>query len=218
MEQDVGGLGSDVPPTLSADRVVLLLVDLQNDFLHPDGASGRLGRLAPDIRDVLAPLKDFVGVRRDQGIPVVYTRRFMRPGEATTSTAALAEQRHTYCLPGSWGADIVDDLPPEPGDLVVDKPGASAFLRTSLTKHLRNLGRSHVLVAGVTLEVCVESTVRDAQDLGFSPVLLRDLTWPNRGAQAEATHARLERHFCAVVEAVDVDRQLAGQATPATSQ
>lgn len=209
----MGALGSVVPSSLTAATAAVLLVDLQNDFLHPDGTSGRLGRFVPESRDILAPMRAFVAARRAEGMPVIFTRRIIGQGDAAASTSDLAAQREAYCRPGSWGAELIDDLRPDADDLVVDKPGASSFLRTDLADHLHALGRTHLLVAGVTLEVCVESTVRDAQDLGFSPVLLADLTWPNQGPQAEAAHARLQRHFSAVVASTDVDRHLAGTTT-----
>lgn len=200
--------------TVTTANAAVLLVDLQRDFLHPDGAAGRLGRFDPTSRDILGPLATFVAARRAQDIPVLFTRRLIEPVDVASATSDLAGERLTYCRSGSWGAELVDDVPREPLDPVVDKPGASSFLRTDLADRLHALGRTHLLVAGVTLEVCVESTVRDAQDLGFSPVLLADLTWPNQGPAAEAAHARLRRHFSAVVTAADVDRRLARTESP----
>jgi ureidoacrylate peracid hydrolase len=165
---------------LDARRTALLVVDVQNDFCHQDGFFAGFGfdvspcaQVAPRIAPVVA------GARR-RGLPVVWTMstnsdppvhrlqpaRFRRP--------RAGERPPDQFVPGSWGWRIVEELEPEPSELVVQKPRYDAFLRTSLEGDLRARGISTVVVTGVITNCCVDTTARSAFMRNFDVLVLED--------------------------------------------
>jgi nicotinamidase-related amidase len=166
---------------LDPDRQLLLVVDMQNDFLRPTApqevAAGR------DVVPTVAALADDF---RRRGRPVAYTRFLAGPGETLMtlwSPECGPEQRS--CWPGHLraypdrdgpreGAAVVDELAPLPGELVVDKYGYGAFHHTLLEDALDALGVRQVVVTGVVTQICVEDTVRQGMQRGFEMVLVSD--------------------------------------------
>jgi nicotinamidase-related amidase len=170
----VTDLGSELDPATTA----MLLVDLQNDFLHPDGAYARAGVAAPPLGalpDRLAPVVDRC---RARGIPVVATLFTVAAGRPGTRLVAphLAALRpflvEAGFEPGSWGQALVDPL--APADVAIEKVAFSAFHQSRLDHVLRGMGAETLLVGGIVTNGGVASTVRDAQVRGYRSVVLTD--------------------------------------------
>jgi len=161
-------------------RIALLIVDMQNDFLHPDGAYGRAGQTSPEIAalpDRLAPVAE--AVRRTGGW-IVSTQFTLVPGKggAPLISAHLKELRPfltkgDFC-PGAFGHQLIDTL--APADLIVEKVAYSAFYMTRLEWLLRKCGIEQLIIGGIVTNGGVASTLRDAHVRDLATVLLEDGT------------------------------------------
>jgi nicotinamidase-related amidase len=160
------------------DTTALLLCDLQNDFIHPDGAYGRAGQSAPAIAALPARLKPLADALRAKGGWIVSTHFTLVPGKGGEPFIAdhLRQMRPFLgrgdFAPGSWGHALVDDL--APSDLAVEKLGYDAFWNTRLEWVLRRAGITRLLVAGIVTNGGVASTVRGAHVREFDVTLLED--------------------------------------------
>jgi nicotinamidase-related amidase len=164
--------------TLPASRTALLIVDLQNDFLHPDGAYGRAGQSAPEIAALPALLEPLADLLRAKGGWIVSTHFTLVPakdGEPIVSPH-LRELRPFLqkgdFRPGAWGHALADAL--QPADLSVEKIAYSAFYQTRLEWLLRKCGIDRLIVGGIVTNGGVASTVRDAHVRDIETVVLSD--------------------------------------------
>ncbi len=161
-----------------AAETALLVVDLQNDFLHPDGAYGRAGQGAPAIAALPARIRPLADALRAAGGLVVSTQFTLVPGRGGEPLISphLKSLRPFLkkgdFLPGSWGHRLVDEL--QPADVVIEKVAYSAFYMTRLEWVLRKLGVDRLLVAGIVTNGGVASTVRDAHVRDIDAVVLED--------------------------------------------
>lgn len=178
--------------TIDLARTAIVVVDMQNDFCHPDGWLSHIGVDVDPARKPIAPLSDLVPALRDAGVPVVWLNWGNRPDRMNLSPSLI----HVYKpdgegvglgdpLPksgapvlekGSWAAAVVDELSIAPEDIAVDKYRMSGFWDTPLDSILRNLGVQTILFAGVNADQCVLCTLQDANFLGYDCVLLEDCT------------------------------------------
>jgi nicotinamidase-related amidase len=176
--------------TLDLARSALLVVDMQNDFCHPDGWLASIGVDITPARRPIEPLRRAVPWLRDAGTAIVWLNWGNRRDRANLPPGVL----HVYdpagagggigapvrpggsptLQAGSWSAAIVDELKPEPGDIHVDKYRMSGFFDTPLDGILRNLAVTTLLFAGVNSDQCVLHTLADAACLGYDVVLLDD--------------------------------------------
>lgn len=182
------------PQSLAIDlaRTAVIVVDMQNDFCHPDGWLAHIGVDVEPARKPIAPLQELVPALRDAGVPVIWLNWGNRPDRLNLSPSLI----HVYKpsgegvglgdpLPGkgapvlekdSWAAAVVDELVIEPKDIQVDKFRMSGFWDTSLDSILRNLGVHTLLFAGVNADQCVMCTLQDANFLGYDCVMVEDCT------------------------------------------
>ncbi|WP_137123780.1 cysteine hydrolase [Roseomonas sp. HF4] len=174
---------------IPATETALLLCDLQNDFIHPDGAYGRAGQSAPAIAALPARLKPLADALRAKGGWIASTHFTLVPGKGGEPFIAehLRQMRPFLkkgdFAPGSWGHALLDDL--APSDLAVEKIGYDAFWNTRLEWVLRKAGIRRLLVAGIVTNGGVASTVRGAHVREFEVTLLED----GCAAFSDAVHA-----------------------------
>ncbi|WP_137181811.1 cysteine hydrolase family protein [Roseomonas sp. AR75] len=163
----------------------LLVIDMQRDFLEPGGFGAALGNDVSLLGRVVAPCRDALRIARAAGIAVLHTREGHRPDLSDAPRAKVHRSppglrigdpgpMGRILIRGEPGHEIVPELAPEPGEPVIDKPGKGAFYQTDLELMLRNRGIETLLVAGVTTEVCVHTTVREANDRGLRCIVLAD--------------------------------------------
>jgi nicotinamidase-related amidase len=183
---------------MDVGRTALVVIDMQNDFCHPQGWLASIGVDTSPAQKPIAPLVRVLPGLRAAGVPIVWLSWGNRPDRLNLSPSAL----HVYNpngqstglgdeLPGapkghyphakvlqahSWGAAVVDELTPQPSDIRIDKYRMSGFMDTCLDSVLRNLDISTVLFAGVNADQCVLATLMDANFLGYDCVLLEDCT------------------------------------------
>lgn len=146
-------------------KTALIIIDMQNGFCHEDGFMNKIGLDWTTSRDAIGPVKQLAAAARAADLPVFYTRYTLNPdySDAGLITEIFPEIMEAKgMVRDTWDAEIVDELAPEPGDRVVDKTRYSAFYDTDLEQQLRDLKTEALIVCGVTTNVCVESTVRDA--------------------------------------------------------
>ncbi len=172
---------------LQPQRCALVVIDMQRDFLEPGGFGAALGNDVFLLRRAIAPTQRVLQACRAAGMLVVHTREGHRPDLADLP-AAKYERGHfptrighagpmgRILVRGEAGHDIIPELAPIAGEPVVDKPGKGAFHATDLDAMLRNRGIAQLVVCGVTTEVCVNTTVREANDRGFDCLVLADCT------------------------------------------
>jgi len=169
------------PFTFDPASTALLVIDMQRDFLEPGGFGESLGNDVSQLRRTIAPLAAFLDVWRTAGLPVIHTREGHLPDLSDCPPAKLARSKigqegpkGRILIRGEYGHDIIDELQPVAGEPVVDKPGKGAFYATELQDLLDKGGIRSLLVAGVTTEVCVHTTVREANDRGYECLVLAD--------------------------------------------
>ncbi|WP_448627145.1 cysteine hydrolase family protein [Geodermatophilus sp. URMC 64] len=173
------------PFPLPDGRVALLVIDMQRDFLLPGGFGESLGNDVSQLQRVVPPLARVLQAARDAGMLVVHTREGHLPDLSDCPPAKLRRGNPSQrigdpgpygriLIRGEYGHDIVDELAPLPGEAVIDKPGKGAFYATDLDELLRSHGITSLVVTGVTTEVCVHTTVREANDRGYECLVLAD--------------------------------------------
>jgi biuret amidohydrolase len=163
----------------------LLIIDMQRDFLEPGGFGASLGNDVGMLRRAIEPTRRVLSAARAANMPVVHTREGHRPDLADLHRAKRERGRPEMrigdrgpmgriLVRGEPGHDIVPELAPIAGEPIVDKPGKGAFYATDLEPMLHNRGITQLIVCGVTTEVCVNTTVREANDRGFDCLVLED--------------------------------------------
>jgi nicotinamidase-related amidase len=166
------------PFNLSAATCALLIIDMQRDFLEPGGFGEMLGNDVSQLRSAIAPNQRLLSTWRAKQWPVMHTREGHRPDLSDLPAAKKIRGRGKTSIGdagpmgrilvrGEAGHDIIPELYPLPSEPVIDKPGKGAFFATDLHAILLNRGITQLIVTGVTTEVCVHTTVREANDRGY---------------------------------------------------
>lgn len=173
------------PLDFAPARAALIIIDMQRDFLEPGGFGETLGNDVSRLQAAVGPCKAVLAAARAAGLLVIHTREGHRPDmmdappakvERGSPTARIgcAGPMGRILIRGEPGHDIIAELAPAPGEPVLDKPGKGAFYQTDLELMLKNRGIDTLLVAGVTTEVCVHTTIREGNDRGYRCVALAD--------------------------------------------
>ncbi len=169
-------------PVYAPERTALLLVDPYNDFLSDGGKLYPMLRSVADEVELLDNLRMTVAAARGQSIQVYYVpHRRWQPGDYANwdhpnPTQRLIQQRHTFAK-GSWGGEWHPDFVPQESDIIIQEHwGQSGFANTDLDFQLKQRGITHVIVAGLLANTCIESTARFAMELGYHVTLVRDAT------------------------------------------
>jgi len=167
------------------DRTALVIIDMQRDFLLPGGFGETLGNDVSQLQRVVAPLVKLLAAARAAGVLVIHTREGHLPDLSDCPPAKLNRGAPSkrigdpgafgrILIRGEYGHDIIDELAPAPGEVVIDKPGKGAFYATDLQQILEDAGVTQLIVTGVTTEVCVHTTTREANDRGYECLVVAD--------------------------------------------
>ena len=175
------------PFHLPLEKTALLIIDMQNDFCHPDGFNG--SELALDltgVRAIIPSIQTLLTWARQTAIQVIFTRESHAPDLSDLTASKQTRYANAgspigqqgkmgqFLVRGEPGAALIDELQPQPQEWQLDKPAHSCFVGTDLDQRLRNAHLTHLLIAGVTTECCVLATYRHASDLGYYCLLLED--------------------------------------------
>ncbi len=188
---------------LAPSRCALLVVDLQNDFVHPRGWSARHHPEAPPLRHVIPPINRLVAAARTARVPVAYVVMAHGPAVDAPNYRARYGSRgwegDILCADGPWGAALDEELaPPRPGDLTVVRHSYDAFAGTPLDEQLRARGVETVVGTGVVTNLCVQTTVQHAFALGYYVVVAEDGTAATDPTVQAVTLDNFRRFFGAV--------------------
>lgn len=173
--------------TFDPATTALIVIDMQRDFIEPGGFGESLGNDVSLLQAIVPATARLIAACREAKIPVIHTRECHRPDLSDLPPAKrdrgnpalrIGDQgpMGRILIAGEPGADIIPALYPAPGEIVIDKPGKGAFYATTLTDDLSRLGTKSLIFAGVTTEVCVQTTMREANDRGFRCLLAEDAT------------------------------------------
>jgi biuret amidohydrolase len=173
------------PLDFDPKSTALLVIDMQRDFLEAGGFGEMLGNDVSLLRSAIEPCKRVLEAAREAGLTIVHTREGHRPDLSDAPPSKIARGRLScgigdqgpmgrILVRGERGHDIIEEVYPLPDEPVVDKPGKGAFYDTDLLLILRNKGIKTLIVCGVTTEVCVQTTVREANDRGFECIVPAD--------------------------------------------
>ena len=171
---------------LRVERTALLVIDMQRDFLDPRGYAAKAGLDTAPLQAAIAPVRKLLDAARAAGLMIVHTREGHVADLSDCPPYKLARSRNAgaeigspgplgrLLVRGEPGHDFIDELQPEAGEIVIDKPGYSAFAHTDLDHRLRVRDIETLLLSGITTEVCVSSTLRDAVDRGYRCITIGD--------------------------------------------
>ncbi|MEH6533236.1 MAG: cysteine hydrolase [Photobacterium frigidiphilum] len=168
----------------SPANTALVIIDMQRDFVEPGGFGEALGNDVSLVRSAIEPCGKVLKAARDAGIMVIHTREGHRADLSDCPPAKLTRGGQTFIgekspkgrilIRGEEGHDIIPELYPIAGEPIIDKPGKGAFYQTDLHLILQNRNIKTLIVCGVTTEVCVTTTVREANDRGYECIIPED--------------------------------------------
>jgi biuret amidohydrolase len=177
----------ELPP----GRTALVVIDMQRDFVEPGGFGASLGNDVTRLHSAIGPIAALLAAWRARGWPVLHTRECHRPDLSDCPPAKRERGNPSLrigepgpmgrlLVAGEPGADIIPALAPVAGEWVVDKPGKGMFWHTALPgglhQRLQDAGITHLLFTGVTTEVCVNTSMREANDRGYACLIVEDGT------------------------------------------
>ncbi|GKQ52108.1 cysteine hydrolase family protein [Bradyrhizobium sp. Ce-3] len=173
------------PITLDWSKTALVIIDMQRDFMEPGGFGATLGNDVSRLARAVQPIAAVLAAVRDAGLLVVHTREGHLPDLSDAPPAKVERGAPSLrigdpgpmgriLIRGEAGHDIIPELYPQGSEIVIDKPGKGAFYATEFGDILQKYGIENLLVCGVTTEVCVNTTVREANDRGYRCVVIAD--------------------------------------------
>ncbi|MGJ5202650.1 cysteine hydrolase family protein [Bradyrhizobium sp. HKCCYLR20261] len=173
------------PIALDLSRTALVIIDMQRDFMEPGGFGETLGNDVSQLARAVQPIANVLAAARKSGMLVIHTREGHKPDLSDAPPAKVERGAPSLrigdpgpmgriLIRGEAGHDIIAALYPIDGEVVIDKPGKGAFYATEMGDVLKQRGIENLLVCGVTTEVCVNTTVREANDRGYRCVVISD--------------------------------------------
>jgi len=206
-------------------KSALIIVDMQNDFVHPEGGFAHVAREAPEagidmpfLTGTIPHVKRLADAFRTAGRPVVYIAHVVKPDYSDAQWPYWRLGHHpgdhrTFIVEGTWGAQIIDDLTPLAGEHLVIKKGFGGFSNTPLDTILRTMGVTTCVVSGVTTCVCVSTTVRGGVEHNYRMILVKDAVAEVNRDTHEAELKTMARIFADVKTTDEVVAMLASATT-----
>ncbi len=196
------------------DALGLVVIDMQRDFVEPGGFGESLGNDVSRLGAIVPTVARLMAGFRDAGLPIIHTRECHRPDLSDLPDAKRDRgaprlrigdpgPMGRILVAGEPGAEIIPELAPLPHEPVLDKPGKGAFCRTDFEDLLRERGLRQLVFAGVTTEVCVQTTMREANDRGYDCLLATD-----------ATESYFPAFKAATIQMITAQGGIVGWATP----
>ena len=187
----------------------LLVIDVQNGFVSKGGSYDLLGMETSHYREIIPKINDLINLSRYVGIPIFYTQAVRESSGIdllTRSHKILPKSREErikkkpICVRETWDAEIVDEIKPAEGDHVVIKRRDSAFHDTEIGVWLRSLNIDTLIFCGIDTSICVETSLRDAFNIGYDVVLISDATASNNKKHYESTLENVKGYYGIVMD------------------
>ena len=186
-QSSVANTALPFPFQFEHNAVALIVIDMQRDFVEPGGFGESLGNDVTPLQAIVPNVKRLLQIFRDKNLYVVHTRECHAPDLSDCPSSKLLRGSPSLrigdlgpmgriLIDGEPGADIIEELTPLPQEPVINKPGKGAFYNTTLAESLKQRNIKQLIFSGVTTEVCVQSTMREANDRGFDCLLATDAT------------------------------------------
>lgn len=173
-------MGDGMTMELLRERTALVVIDMQNAFLHEDTTLAKRGLDNRPLWSAIAPCARLLALARASRVPVIHTRYVYLPDYSDAGVRVReitpSALEHRSLTAGSWEAEIDDRVAPAPGEIVIDKNRPSAFIGTPLDTTLRSMRIESLVICGVTTNICVESTARDASQYDYRTFVVSDAT------------------------------------------
>ena len=171
--------------TIELAATALMVIDMQRDFLYPDGFGAFLGNDVTLLQRTVKPIQAVLAAARERGMLIIHTREGHKPDLSDCPPTKLDRWPEgtrigdqgpmgRILIQGEKGHDIIEEVAPLAGEIVLDKPGKSSFYATDLDDILRKHGIRNLLITGVTTDVCCSATVIGANDRGYNAIVLAD--------------------------------------------
>jgi biuret amidohydrolase len=175
------------PFQLDPARTALVVIDMQRDFVEPGGFGETLGNDLTPVAAIVPTVSALLALFRAKKWPILHTRECHKPDLSDCPPAKRLRGKPSLrigdqgpmgriLIQGEKGAGIIDACAPQPGEIVVDKPGKGMFYATEIADVLKAKGVTHLVFSGVTTEVCVQTSMREANDRGYECLLIEDAT------------------------------------------
>ncbi len=205
------------PYPLDPARTALVVIDMQRDFIEPGGFGDSLGNDVKRLEAIIPTTAGLIALFRQMGWPIIHTREAHRPDLSDCPPAKISRGKPglrigdegamgRILIAGEPGNQIVDALAPLAGEIVIDKPGKGMFWATGIHEKLQAMGITHLVFAGVTTEVCVQTSMREANDRGYECLLIED-----------ATESYFPQFKSATIEMIAAQGGIVGWVTPLAS-
>ncbi|MEM1376608.1 MAG: isochorismatase family cysteine hydrolase [Pseudomonadota bacterium] len=200
--------------TFDPEHTALVVIDMQRDFIEHGGFGEALGNDVSRLAAIIPTVANLIGLGRANGLTIIHTREAHLPDMSDCPPSKVARGNASVrigeegpmgrlLVRGEPGNQIVPELSPIDGEWVVDKPGKGMFWQTGLMEKLTQAGITHLIFAGVTTEVCVQTSMREANDRGFESLLITD-----------ATESYFEHFKTATIQMVTAQGGIVGWAAP----
>lgn len=212
------------PILVDLARTALLVVDMQNAFAHKGGYFDLVGLDITSIRRIIEPCRKIINAAHATGIRIIYLQmgcsqdlsdRGSPDAPSSVKSRVLSmmkehpEWKDKFYIYGTWGAEIIEELKPREGDIVVKKQKHDGFIGTNLDIILRTLGAKYLFFVGAATNICVESTLRHAFSLDYFPILVSDaVSQMGSSITQEATILNVQSTFGWVANAEDLLRAI----------
>lgn len=210
--REQAGAPVEMTDLLAPARCAVVIIDLQNDYVHEDGAVARMGQDVTAGQAIMPAVHRLVDAARAVDVPRIYVRTTHGPWTDTPawrSRGATGHELDVDNVPlvreGTWGAELYQ-LSPRPDEIVVTKHRYSSFAYTALELNLCAVGRDTVVLAGTQTDICVEATATDAIMRGFHPVLAADCVATSTPERQAIGHERFVGHLGRVTSLEDIRR------------
>jgi ureidoacrylate peracid hydrolase len=198
----------------------LIVTDVQNGFVSKGGSYDLLGMEISHYREVIPKIRDLITTCRDARIPVFYTQAVREASgiDLLTKTHKILPKsreerimKRPICIRGTWDADIVEDIKPLEDDHVVIKRRDSAFHDTEIGVWLRSIGVDTLIFCGIDTSICVETSLREAFNLGYDIILVSDATASSNRKHYESTLENVKDYYGIVIELRELSYYLLAQ-------
>ena len=202
------------PFALDLARVALVVIDMQRDFIEPGGFGDTLGNDVARLKAIVPTVAALLDLFRMHGLPIIHTREAHKPDLSDCPAAKRLRgapglrigdrgAMGRILVAGEPGNAILPELAPSAGEIAIDKPGKGMFWATGLHERLQGMGITQLVFAGVTTEVCVQTSMREANDRGYDCLLIED-----------ATESYFPEFKAATIEMIVAQGGIVGWATP----